>query len=105
MIIAAATVLTLTGEKNAYNTVLLVNDGSLGVHFDASYEPSLEDESFGEVYIEFDENLQDYMVKASFRKTGETKFFLKAPDGTERVFRLDVRRSSVDISEITDSGG
>ena len=105
VIIAAATILTVTGEKNAYNTVLLVNNGSLGVHFDASYEPSLEDESFGEVYIEFDENLQDYMVKASFRKTGETKFFLKAPDGTERVFRLDVHRSSVDISEITDSGG
>ena len=105
VIIATATVLTVTGERSTYNTVLLVNNGSLGVEFDGSYEPSLEDDSFGEVYIDFDENIQDHMVKASFRKTGETKFFLKAPDGTERVFRIVVHRTSVDISEITDSGG
>ncbi|MBR6205632.1 MAG: hypothetical protein IKQ73_00470 [Oscillospiraceae bacterium] len=105
MIIAAATVLAVTGERSAYNTVLLVNNGSQGVEFDGSYEASLEDESFGEVYIDFDENIQDHMVKASFRKTGETKFILRAPDGTERVFRIDVHRSSVDIAEITDSGG
>ena len=105
MIIAAATVLAVTGERSAYNTVLLVNNGSQGVEFDGSYEASLEDESFGEVYIDFDENIQDHMVKASFRKTGETKFILRAPDGTERVFRIDVHKSSVDIAEITDSGG
>ncbi|MCR5174078.1 MAG: hypothetical protein K6C09_05550 [Oscillospiraceae bacterium] len=105
VIIAAATVLAVTGERSAYNTVLLVNNGSQGVEFDGSYEASLEDESFGEVYIDFDENIQDHMVKASFRKTGETKFILRAPDGTERVFRINVHKSSVDIAEITDSGG
>ena len=105
VIIAAATVVAVTGERSAYNTVLLVNNGSQGVQFDGSYEASLEDESFGEVYIEFNENIQDHMVKASFRKTGETKLILKAPDGTERVFRIDVHRSSVDIAEITDGGG
>ena len=104
VIIAAATVLAVTGERNVYNTVLLVNNGSQGVQFDGSYEASLEDESFGEVTIEFNENIQDHMVKASFRKTGETKLILKAPDGTERVFRIDVHKSSVDIAEITDGG-
>ena len=34
-------------------------------------------------------------------RTGETKLILKAPDGTERVFRIDVHKSSVDIAEIT----
>lgn len=105
VIIAAATVLAVTGERSVYNTVLLVNNGSQGVQFDGSYEASLEDESFGEVYIDFNENIQDHMVKASFRRTGETKLILKAPDGTERVFRIDVHRSSVDIAEITDGGG
>ncbi len=105
VIIAAAAVLAVTGERSTYNTVLLVNNGSLGVEFDGSYEASLEDESFGEVYIDYDENIQDHMVKASFHKTGETKFILKAPDGTERIFRIDVHKSSVDIAEITDSGG
>ena len=104
VIIAAATVLAVTGERSVYNTVLLVNNGSQGVQFDGSYEASLEDESFGEVTIEFNENIQDHMVKASFRKTGETKLILKAPDGTERVFRIDVHKSSVDIAEITDGG-
>ena len=105
VIIAAATVLAVTGERSVYNTVLLVNNGSQGVQFDGSYEASLEDESFGEVTIEFNENIQDHMVKAGFRKTGETKLILKAPDGTERVFRIDVHKSSVDIAEITDGGG
>ena len=104
LILAAATVFVFSSDKSAYNTTVLSSGGSAGAEFDDTYSVSLEDESFGEVYIVYEENIGDYMVNAKFVKTGETKLILESPDGERRVFALTVGRSTYKITEITDSG-
>ena len=100
VILAAASVFALTTDKSAYNTTLMTNNGYLGVTFDNTYVASLDDESFGEVSIVYEDNINDYMVNAKFVKAGETKLILESPSGEKRVFKLVVNKSSYDISEI-----
>ena len=103
-IVLAATAFSLAGGRQVYNTTVLVNGGTLNVEFDDSYKASLEDESFGEVYIVYEENIESYMVNAKFKKTGDTKLILESPEGEKRTFSLTIRRNSYDIDEIKDTG-
>ncbi len=103
-ILAAATVYGFRTGKNRYNTTLLVSGGSLNAEFDDTYKVYLEDESFGRVYIVYEKNIEDYMVNAELRKTGETKLILEAPGGEKQVFALDVGRNTFDIDYATDTG-
>ena len=102
VILLGMSVLAFASGKNVYNTTVLVNNGSLGVEFDDSYEVSLSDEDFGTVHIVYEEHIEDYMVNAEFRKTGNTKLILTAPDGSTRTFDLKVEKSRYDIKEITE---
>lgn len=104
VILAVASFFGLTMEKSYYKTTVMVEGGSLGVEFDDTYKVSLEDESYGEVYIVYEDNIESYMVNADFAKTGETKLILESPEGEKRVFALNIGRDTYDISEITGSG-
>ena len=104
VIIAAATVLVLSSGRSVYNTTVLVNGGKLDVEFDETYTVSLEDESYGKVYIVYEDNIDSYMVNAEFHKTGKTRLILKAPDGNVRTFSLDIGRDTYKIEEISDTG-
>lgn len=101
LIIIASTAMVINVGRTAYNTTVLVSEGSLNVKFDDTYEVSLEDDAFGEVFIVYEKNIDDYMVNARFTKTGETKMILKSPEGEERIFKLDIKRDTYDITEIT----
>ena len=103
-ILLAGTVLALSSERSAYNTTVMVNGGKLNAEFDDTYTASLEDSSFGEVFIVYEQNIESYMINARFRKTGETKLILTAPDGARRVFKLVVYRDSYEIEETADTG-
>ena len=102
VILLGMSVLAFGSGKNVYNTTVLVSNGSLGVEFDDSYEVSLDDEDFGDVRIVYEEHIEDYMVNAEFKKAGDTKLILKAPDGSTRIFELKVEKSRYDIREITE---
>lgn len=99
VIIAAASVLSISAGRSWYNTTILVENGSLEASFDDSYTVSLEDESYGTVYIVYEKNIESYMVNAEFKKTGNTRLILKAPDGTAQYFDLKIERSSYEIKK------
>ena len=103
-ILLAGTVFALSSERSAYNTTVMVSGGKLNAEFDDTYTASLEDSSFGDVFIIYEQNIESYMINASFRKTGETKLILTAPDGARRVFKLVVYRDSYEIEETADTG-
>lgn len=84
-----------------YNTVLMVNDGSEGVKFDDSCEVSLSDSSFGDVSVDYDNGLDDYLVRTVFRKAGHTEFRIETIDGDTKTFAVDIRRHDFDLTEIT----
>jgi hypothetical protein len=73
----------------------------MGVEFDDSYSVSLSDESFGKVYIVYEDNIEDYMINADFDKGGSVQMTLTSPEGKERVFSIYVHSDHLDITEIT----
>ena len=89
--------ITLATGRSTYDTTLLVNDGGLGVKFDNTYEFVLEDEAYGDVHVEYNENIEDWLLQASFKKTGTTKLIMTAPDGEEQVFDVTIYRDRYDI--------
>ena len=102
VIIAAASVLSISAGRSWYNTTILVENGSMEVSFDDRYTVSLEDESYGTVYIVYEKNIESYMVNAEFKKTGNTRLILKAPDGTAQYYDLKIERSSYEIKKSSD---
>ena len=99
LIIIAMTFLGVSG-KNTYNTTILVSGGTSGTVFDDTYKVSLEDESFGKVYIVYEQNIEDYMVNADFSKTGKTKLILESPSGEQYIYDIDVLEDSYHIERI-----
>ncbi len=86
---------------NVYNTIALVSGGEAGAVFDDTYNVSLEDESFGDVEIIFNEAIEDYMVEARFVKGGKTRLFLEDSRGSRKVYTLDISYDHFDIEEVT----
>ena len=84
-----------------YNTTLMISGGSMEVVFDDTYKAYLEDESYGNITIVYEENISDYMINAEFKKTGYTNLILEAPDGSKRIFEVTIDRHSYNIEEIT----
>ena len=87
-----------TRDSHIYNTSLLSSGGETsGIEYDDTYEVYLEDPSFGEVRIGYEQSIETYMVYASFRKTGDTVLVLKAPDGTAYEYDITVGKNTYDI--------
>ena len=109
VVIAAVIVIVMTvigsSGKSYYNTTVLVSGGSSNTVFDDSYTVSLEDEAYGKVFIVYEENIEDYMVNAEFKKTGDTKLILESPEGEKIVFDLTIYRDSYHIEKLTDNNG
>lgn len=99
LIILTATILTLGTEKTTYNTTILVSGGGAGIIFDDSYKVYLSDEKYGKVYIVYEENIEDYMVNAEFKKIGKTEFIIESSEGEKTVFDLDIERTSYHIKK------
>ena len=99
-IIIVLTFLAINSGNNYYNTTILISGGETGFEFDDTYTVKLKDEEFGKVYIVYEENLEDYMVNAEFKKTGETEFTITSPDGEEYVYKLTVKRDSYNRERI-----
>lgn len=87
-------------DPYVYKTVLMVDDGEMGVTFDDTYQVSLSGRAKGEVYITYHEGLGDYMLDAGFRRAGDATLRMDAPDGTVRSFALTVGSRSFEIEEI-----
>lgn len=99
LIIAVATFLGFH-NKIQYNTTLLIN-GEKDV-FDETYKVYIEDSNMGKVYIEFNENIEEYMLNASFDKTGKTKLTIESPSGKKQEYDLDVKANTYTIEKIND---
>lgn len=99
LILAAGTVYGLLDTRShTYDTSLLLSGGdTAGVDYDNSYKVYLEDPSFGDVRIGYEESIESYLVYASFKKTGDTALILESPDGEQYVYDLTVERYSYDI--------
>ena len=98
LIILSMSIIALT-NNTVYNTIVLVNGGSAGAVFDDSYNVYLEDKSYGKVYIIKDQNIEEYMVKAEFKRAGRTNIILEAPNGHKEIYEINIKNNSYDINK------
>ena len=104
-IVLVMSVLGFAMGKRTYNTVVMVSGGSAGIEFDDTWQAGIADEDLGRVYIEYNENIEDFMVKAEFTGKGKTIFTMESPAGEKHVFELTVNTDSTDLKEITAQTG
>ena len=99
--IGAAAVVTLTVicllNPPVYSTDIL--SSSEETPLDDTYTVAIEDSSYGDIKIVYMEEIEDYMVHADMKKSGETSFTLKAPDGKTREFGLTIERDTYEVTE------
>ena len=99
--IGAAAVVTLTVicllNPPVYSTDIL--SSSEETPLDDTYTVAIEDSSYGDIKIVYMEEIEDYMVHADLKKSGETSFTLKAPDGKTREFGLTIERDTYEVTE------
>lgn len=100
IILIVATTVTIF-NKTEYNTTLLVSDSDEGVVFDDTYNVYLHDKKFGEVFIVYEENIEEFMVNARFVKTGKTEFTLESKNGKKYTYEIDVQRNRYDLKRIS----
>ena len=93
-------------EKHAfYNTTLMFSSSEEdGVAFDDKWTAALEDGAIGQVKIVYDEHFSEYRVDAEFKKTGETRLILTAPDGKTAVYKLTVGNRTYRMERIDAPG-
>jgi hypothetical protein len=99
IILIAGSAYGIATRSSHYYSTSLLSSGSetSGIEFDDSYSVSLEDESFGDVRIGYEEGIESYMVYATFKKMGDTAIILQAPDGTRYVYDITVGDETYDI--------
>lgn len=99
LILSAASVYGIADQRShTYDTSLLVSGGeTCGIEYDDSYQVYLEDDSFGEVSIGYEEAIESYLIRASFKKTGDTVLVLEAPNGEKTEYDLTIQRTSYDV--------
>lgn len=102
VIIAASSVYGVISAKTHgfYNTTLLAG-GEKGEpnYFDDSYEAALADESFGKVYIVYNDDINCYMVNAEFKKPGDTELVMTSPDGKKEVYTLSISKDTYELNK------
>ena len=98
-ILLAGTVYAVLDQRShTYQTSLLSSGGSVcEIEYDDSYTVYLEDPEYGDVSIGYEEGIQDYIVRAEFKKAGDTVLVLESPDGEQYLFDLTIGRSTYDV--------
>ena len=97
LIIIAVSVLCLLNSYT-YSTEILA-EGEEN-HFDDTYKVYLKDCKYGEVKIVYLQEIEEYMVHADFKKEGNTKLILEAPNGEKVEYDLVIKRDTYKIDKI-----
>ena len=96
VIVIAATVLCLLNPP-VYSTEIMGNNEEHP--FDDSYTASLADARYGDVSIRYDDGLEDYMVHADFKRSGDTVLTLLSPTGEKTEYDLHIERDTYEMTK------
>lgn len=98
LIIIMATIFSFKNPIK-YNTDILVSGGDLGVIFDNTYNVYLEKDNIGDVFIVYDEGIQDYLIKGNFKRGGKTTLVL-ANNDKKYDFKLNILYNKFDVEKM-----
>lgn len=94
IIIVAATTLAVI-NKPIYETDPLISGDEY--YFDDTYKAYLEDASYGDLNIRYEENIESYMVHAKFKKSGTTVLVVEDKKGNKKKYDITILRNTYDI--------
>lgn len=80
-----------------YSTDIMSNGEEY--RFDDSYTVSLADDRYGDVAIRYEESLQDYLLHADFKRSGDTVLTVVSPTGEKTEYDLHIERDRFDITK------
>ena len=86
-------------EAKGFELIYSAEDPAAPDYFDERYSVRLEDESFGEVSIYYEQALDCCAVRAAFKKPGQTRLILTSPDGSALAWPLTVSKDSYERGE------
>lgn len=52
-----------------------------------------------EIYIEYEEDMKTYVVKAEFKKIGKTKLIIESPNGDKNIYEINIGRNTYDLEK------
>ena len=94
--VIALTVLCMMNPP-VYSTEIMGNGEEY--QFDDSYTAYLADEKCGDVKIIYMESLEDYMLRADFKRAGDTVLTLISPDGEKTEYDLHIERNTYEVTK------
>ena len=97
IIILIMTVLSFS-KSNTYKTDILISGGETNAVFNDKYKVYLEDPRYGNVSIEYEKAIEEYLIRAEFKKVGKTNLIIEDPKGNKQIYELDIRRDTYDIN-------
>ena len=68
--------------------------------FNDKYKVYFDEEKYGELSIVYDENIEDWLLQAKFKRAGKTKFVLESPNGKKQTYELKIWRTKTDYKKI-----
>lgn len=83
-------VMTVLSNRIMYSDEVLISSEENEIAFDDTYTVYLENSNIGKVQIQYSYGLQNYLVKAEFKKIGKTNLILQDLNGNKTVFELEV---------------
>ena len=96
LLIIVFTVITFINPLRYPTDLLSTVDGK---DITEEYQVSLADDKYGDVSIEYIEGAGCYMVRADFKKKGQTELIINTPDGTTKRYDLNIELFSYEIKE------
>ena len=91
------TVLNLINPPT-YSTNFLSTDSLSGDK--TAYKLYFTDSKYGNVYLKWEEGIEDYMVFADFKKEGSTILIIEDPEGNQIKYNIDIKRDTYKVKKI-----
>nr|MCR5624987.1 hypothetical protein [Lachnospiraceae bacterium] len=82
-------------KPDTYTTEIMLNGDEYS--FDDTYKVSIADDKYGDVEIIYFNQLQDYAVRADFKRAGKTVITLESPDGEKKDYNITIERDTYEI--------
>ena len=98
LIIISMSFVAVTNYKT-YDTTILTSDSEKDIGFDDSYKAYLENDKYGSLDINYDEDLEAYKIDAKFKRAGKTNLVLEDKEGNKTKYKITIKRNSYKIKK------
>lgn len=98
IIIIGATIVPFT-YSTTMHALIMTSDAAYYQTFNDKYNVYLENDKLGNVYIVYDEDIENYEIKADFKKMGKTNLIIEDEYGNKTVYELNISKGTYSLTK------